>query len=317
MAPGLLYFPGHMWPGFLLRALPVQTTVLPEPLADHYSLHRPYAGRVSPDGAAFALVDSIAPSVVMVVDADGGRREAIAPAPDLPGPKPRRASQSLRTRMGLGAHGARLAQERLPASGRCGQWLPPRRRRNVVEQLFIDEQLRLQPMLCRQQRQLPAGAGAAARAAELRKTIRTGLCAAVCLCAANGTWAFGATVSLLLLSAQGGGGTGAAYSAYLDGAQDAVVAQLSARLERRQIPFVRADQCPRRTDYRDKCEAQLAEKLQRPESLGRELEQLINSMEGQPGVLFILPSMAVVVRARPEGGSMIQTLLRADFSRKD
>ena len=52
-------------------------------------------------------------------------------------------------------------------------------------------------------------------------------------------------------------------------------------------------------------------------SVRRELEQLINSMEDQPGVLFILPSMAVVVRARQEGGSVMQTMMRADFSRKD
>jgi hypothetical protein len=102
-----------------------------------------------------------------------------------------------------------------------------------------------------------------------------------------------------------------------DGAQQARATQLSARLQNRHIPFVRVDQCPRRLDHRGKCEAQLAEKLGRTGSAGGELDQLIHDMADQPGVLFVLPSMAVLGRARVEGGSVIRTMLRADFSRKD
>lgn len=316
MAPGMLYFPGDTRPGFLLRALPMKTTVLPETLADQYSLFAHTLAAISPDGAAFALVDSHeAPSMVMVVDADGGRRDAIAlPRTYLPEALDEhvnpyeRVWNWARTTLAWHRNAAGKWEVRTVAAAATPA--------NVVEELFLDDGSGYsQCFAASNTRCLPAWRSA--NAAQLQKLFGPDYAPPFAYVPPAATRAFGANVSLLLLSAQGGGGSGAAYSAYVDGAQEAVVAQLAARLERRHIAFVRADQCPRRTDYRGRCEALLAEKLQRGESVGRALEQLIAGMEDQPGVLFILPSMAVVVRARPEGGSMIQTLLRADFSRKD
>ena len=92
---------------------------------------------------------------------------------------------------------------------------------------------------------------------------------------------------------------------------------MSARLRESKTPFVRVDECPRRTGNDGKCEAQLVRQIKRPESQGRELEQLLDTWDEQDGVLFVMPSMVVAVRANAQGGSVIQTLLRADLSRKD
>lgn len=315
MAPGLLYFPGDTRPGFLLRALPVKSTVLPETLADQYSLFAHTLAAISPDGAAFALVDSHeAPSMVMVVDADGGRREAIGlPRTYLPEALDEyvnpyeRVWNWARTTLAWYKNADGKWEVRTAAAAASTP-------ANAVEELFLDDQSGY--------RQCFAASNASclrnwrgANAAELRKAFGADYAPPFAYVPQAPVQAFGANVRVLLFARLGFGGT--AYSAYVDGAQEALVAQLSARLQSRKIPFVRVDECPRRVDHRGKCEALLAEKLKRGESLGHELEQLIVSMEDQPGMLFILPSMAVVVRARPEGGSMIQTLLRADFSRKD
>ena len=316
LAPGLRYFPGQLQPGFLLQALPVRETVLPDPLAGIYSLHANTLAAISPDGTSFAMVDSDnAPSVVMVVDADGGRREAIglprtylAGLPDAQVHPYVRVWDWARTTFSWYKNGAGKWEVRTAAAASTPA--------NAVEELFIDEQSGY--------RQCFAASNAAclrtwraADAAQLRKTFGPDYAPPFAWVPQAATQAFGANVSLLLFSRLGFSGTGTAYSAYVDGGQEALAAQLSMRLQGRNIPFVRVDQCPPRLGHGGKCEALLAERLGRSESIGRELEQLINSMEDQPGVLFILPSMAVVVRARQEGGSVMQTMMRADFSRKD
>lgn len=314
MAPGLLYFPGQLQPGLLLRALPVKTTVLPDPLAGRYSLHANTLAAVSPDGTSFALVDSEdAPSVVLVADADGGYRDAIglprtylAEALDEHVNPYERVWSWARTSLAWRKNADGKWEVQPMAQVKAGA--------NPVEELFIDEQSGYAQCFAAGQ----AGClqdWRAAKAADLSKMFGQDYAPPFAYVPNATVQAFGAHVSMLLFARLGLSGTG--YSVYLDGSQDAIVAQLSARLKERHIPFVRVDQCPRRTDALGKCEAQLAEKLQRPESVGRELEQLINSMDGQSGVLLILPSMAIVVRAREEGGALIQTLLRADFSRKD
>ena len=314
MAPGLLYFPGQLQPGFLLHALPVKTTVLPEPLAGRYSLHASTLAAVSPDGTSFALVDSEdAPSVVLVVDADGTHRDALGlPRTYLAEPLDEHVNPYERV-----WSWARTSLAWRKNAG--GKWevqamAPARAATSPVEELFIDEQAGYAQCFAAGHAGCLPG-WRAARAAELGKMFGQDYAPPFAYVPNATVQAFGAQVSMLLFARLGLSGTG--YSVYLDGSQDAIVAQLSARLAQRHMPFVRVDQCPRRADAPGKCEAQLAQTLKRPESAGRELEQLINSMDGQPGVLLILPSMAIVVRAREEGGTLIQTLLRADFSRKD
>lgn len=317
LSPGARYFPGKQGPGFLLGAFPVKATVLPSPPEGDDSLYAYVLAAVSPDGKAFAYVNSeYAPSVVLVVDADGKRRDPI-PLPriylsDAPiyqfNPYERLWAWS-RTALAWHKNGAGSWEVRPEgiAPGAAGA-------RNAVEQLFISDQTGYRTCF--------AAANAACLpgwrrpdTAELRKALSGDGDAPFAYVPSAAASAFGARIGLLLFSR--GCCSVASYHLYLDGAPEAVAAQLSARLRDSQTPFVRVDECPRRVGNDGKCAAQLAQQLKRPESLGRDLEQLISSMEDEPGVLFVMPSMAVVVRANERGGSIIQTLLRADFSRKD
>jgi hypothetical protein len=318
LSPGVRYFPGKQRPGFLLGGLPVKITVLPSPPEGDDSLQATVLAAVSPDGKAFAYVDSeYAPAVVLVVDAQGKRRDPIplskiylADAPSYQFNPYERLWAWSRTAFAWhrnGEGGWEVRPEGV-APGTAGA-------RNAVEQLFISDQTGYRTCF--------AAANAACLpdwrrpdAAELRNIFsQDGSVppfAYVPLAPVN---AFGAKVGLLLLSR--GCCSVASYHLYLDGAPEAVAAQLSARLRESKTPFVRIDECPRRTSIDGKCAAQLAQQLKRPESLGRELEQLLDTWDGQDGVLFVMPSMAVAVRANERGGSIVQTLLRADFSRKD
>ncbi|MGK5027735.1 hypothetical protein [Janthinobacterium sp. RB2R34] len=313
LSPGKRYFPGQQSPGFLVSAFPLKATVLPRALDGGDSLQLHALASVSPDGKSFAYVDSAAaPAVVMVVDGDGKRREPI-PLPRIYLPQLAdeyanpyqplwdwsRAVLAWR-KSGAGSWDV-LPSGTAPGAAGAG---------NVVEQLFIDEQSGY--------RNCFAAANAAclpgwrAASATGKDAAGTPPFAYVPTAPVN---AFGAPVSQLLLSKTCCGV--ASYHLYLDAAPAAVVAQLSARLQSGKIPFVRTDQCPPRRGNEDKCAAQLAEKLKRPESQGRELEQLLNTLEPQQGVVFVMPTMAVAVRANEQGGSIIQTLMRADFSRQD
>lgn len=319
LSPGIRYFPVSQLPGFLVRAMPVTVTPLPKASNGGDSLQLHALAAVSPDGKSFAYVDDeAAPSVVMVIDGDGKRREPIA----LP-----------RTYLARQADEEANPYEPLWAWSRtalvwrkngAGSWdvLPKdivpgaAGGRNVVEQLFIDEQSGYRTCFAAANAACLPGWHAASTA-ELRKTYSSDAAHAppFAYVPSAPASAFGAPVSLLLLS--NNCCSTASYHLYLAAPPAAVVAQLSRRLQGSKIPFVRVDECPPRSGNDDKCAAQLAEKLQRPTSLARGLEQLLNTLEPQQGVVFVTPAMAVAVRANEQGGSMIQTLMRADFSRKD
>ena len=187
--------------------------------------------------------------------------------------------------------------------------------RNAVEQLFISDQTGYRTCCAATNAACQSG-WRTANAAELRKTFsKHGDAPPFAYVPSAPATAFGARVDLLLLS--GSCCRVPSYLLYLDGAPAAVAAQLSARLRESKTPFVRIDECPHRVGYDGKCAAQLAQQIKRPESQGRELEQLLDTWGEQDGVLFVMPSMAVAVRANERGGSVIQTMLRADLSRKD
>ena len=316
---GSRYFPGQQLPGFLVSAFPVKTTILPRALDDGESLQLRALASVSPDGKSFAYVDNeAAPGVVMVIDGDGKRREPIAlPRTWLAGQADEEANPYeplwawSRTALAWRKNGAGN-WDVLPsaiAPGAAGA-------RRVVEQLFLDEQSGYRTCFAAANAACLPG-WRAASAAELRKTYSRDAAHAppFAYVPSAPASAFGAPVSLLLLS--NNCCSVASYHLYLAAPPADIIAQLSARLQDSKIPFVRVDQCPPRSGNEDKCATQLAEKLQRPGSLRRELEQLLNTLEPQQGVVFVMPTMAVTVRANEQGGSMIQTLLRADFSRKD
>ncbi|NHQ90217.1 hypothetical protein [Janthinobacterium lividum] len=318
LSPGVRYFPVDQRPGFLLRGLPLKTTVLPSPPEGSVDLHAQVLAAISPDGTSFAFVDSeYAPSVVLVVDADGKRRDPIplpriylADAPTYQFNPYERLWAWSRTALAWHKNGAGSWEVRPDgvAPGAAGA-------HNVVEQLFISDQTGYRTCFAAANAAcLPGWRGA--DAAEQRKTfVWGGDAPPFAYVPVAPAAAFGARVGLLLLS--GGCCRVPSYHLYLDGAPAAVAAQLSARLRESKTPFVRVDECPRRTGNDGKCEAQLAQRLKRPESLGRELEQLLDTWDEHDGVLFVMPSMAVAVRANEQGGSVIQTLLRADLSRRD
>ena len=318
LSPGVRYFPGGQRPGFLLRGLPLKTTVLPSPPEGDDRLQAVVLAAISPDGTAFAFVDSeYAPSVVLVVDADGKRRDPI-PLPRIYlGDAPRyqfnpyeRLWAWSRTAFAWHKNGAGSWEVRPAgvAPGAAGV-------RNVAEQLFISDQTGYRSCFAAANAAcLPGWRGA--NAAELYRIFsRGGDAPPFAYVPPAPVAAFGAGVGLLLLS-RGCCGV-PSYHLYLDGEPAAVAAQLSARLRESKTPFVRVDECPRRTGNDGKCEAQLVRQIKRPESQGRELEQLLDTWDEQDGVLFVMPSMVVAVRANAQGGSVIQTLLRADLSRKD
>lgn len=321
MAPGLLYFPGQLWPGFLLRAQPqaVVQSMLPDPLAGPYSLHANTLASISPDGAAYALVNSeYAPLVVMVVDAQGSHRDAIGlPVTYLAGLEDSR-DETANPYQRLWDWAGKALSWRRNAGGRWevrpvfADAAPELN--NPLEELFLDEQRGYRHCFA------PDNAGCLpgwrkAASNEVQQAFSPGYAPPFAYAPVAPAQAFGAPVSLLLFARMGLGGAG--YTLQLDGEPGAVAAQLTARLAQRRIAYVRTDQCPRRTDTIDKCKALLVQKFSRPESQARELEQLVSSMEGRPGVLFILSHTAFVVRPGEQGGSLLQTLFRADFSRQD
>lgn len=316
LSPGNRYFPAQQLPGFLVSAFPVRTTALPRALHGGDSLQLHVLASISPDGKSFAYADSTtAPSVVMVVDGDGQRREPIPlPRTYLPELTDEHANpyQPLwdwsRTALAWRKNGAG-SWDVLPKPAAPGV-------HQVIEQLFIDEQSGYRTCFAAANAACLPG-WRAASAAELRQTFDKDATDAppFAYVPSAPASAFGAPVRLLLLSKTCC--AVASYHLYLAAAPADIVAQLSARLQESKIPFVRVDQCGPRTGNQDKCAAQLAEKLKRPESQGRELEQLLNTLEPQQGVVFVLPTLAVMVRANEQGGSIIQTLMRADFSRAD
>ena len=318
LAPGVRYFPVSQLPGFLVSAMPVTITPLPRASAGGDSLQLHDLAAVSPDGKSFAYVDSeYAPSVVMVVDADGKRRAPIplprfylADAPIYDFNPYEQLWVWSRTSLAWYRNGA-------------GRWdVQPKGidpaaagTRNVVEQLFIDDQTGYRTCFAATNRACLPG-WRAANAAELRLTHGKGDDAPPFAYAPlEPVTAFGQKVNVLLFAGICCGV--ASYHLYLDGAPDAVVAQLAARLRESRTPFVRVDQCPPRSGNDGKCAAQLAQQLGRPESMGRQLENMLDTMEAQHGVMFVMPSLAVLVRAGEQGGSVLQTVMRADFSRKD
>ena len=318
LAPGIRYFPVSQLPGFLVNAMPVAITPLPKASNGGDSLQLHALAAVSPDGKSFAYVDSeYAPSVVMVVDADGRRREP------LPLPRFYLADEPVYVgnpyaHLWAWSRGA-LAWHKNAA----GSWdVEPEGMAPVtsdagkaVEQLFISDQTGYRSCFAAAHRACLPG-WRAASAAELRMAQARGDEAPPFAYAPQqAVTAFGGQVRLLRFA--GDCCAVPSYHLYLDSAPDAVAAQLSARLRQGKTPFVRVDQCPRRSGNDGKCAAQLAQQLGRPESQGRALENLLDIMEDQQGVVFVMPTLAVAVRANGQGGSMIQTLMRADFSRKD
>ena len=318
LAPGIRYFPVSQLPGFLVSAMPVAITPLPKASNGGDSLQLHALAAVSPDGKSFAYVDSeYAPSVVMVVDADGRRREP------LPLPRFYLADEPVYVgnpyaHLWAWSRGA-LAWHKNAA----GSWdVEPEGMAPVtsdagkaVEQLFISDQTGYRSCFAAAHRACLPG-WRAASAAELRMAQARGDEAPPFAYAPQqAVTAFGGQVRLLRFA--GDCCAVPSYHLYLDSAPDAVAAQLSARLRQGKTPFVRVDQCPRHSGNDGKCAAQLAQQLGRPESQGRALENLLDTMEDQQGVVFVMPTLAVAVRANGQGGSMIQTLMRADFSRKD
>ena len=318
LSPGIRYFPVSQLPGFLVSAMPVTVTPLPKASNGGDSLQLHALAAVSPNGRSFAYVDSeYAPSVVMVVDADGRRREP------LPLPRFYLADEPVY----VGNPYARLWDWSRGAlswyKNAAGSWdVQPEGMVPVqadagraVEQLFISDQTGYRSCFAATHRACLPG-WCAANPAELRGAHVEGDEAPPFVYAPQqAVTAFGGQVRVLQFS--GHCCAVPSYHLYLDGAPEAVVAQLSARLRQAKTPFVRVDQCPRRSGNDDKCAAQLAQQLGRPKSQGRALENMLDSVEEQQGVLFVMPTLAVMVRANGQGGSTIQTVMRADFSRTD
>lgn len=318
LAPGIRYFPVSQLPGFLVSAMPVAITPLPTAANGGDSLQLHALAAVSPDGKSFAYVDSeYAPSVVMVVDADGRRREP------LPLPRFYLADQPVYAgnpyaHLWAWSRGALSWYKNAAGSWDVepeGMAPVPADAGRAVEQLFISDQTGYRSCFAAAHRACLPG-WRAASAAELRTAQSQGdEVPPFAYAPQQAVTAFGGQVQLLRFA--GDCCAVPSYHLYLDGAPDAVAAQLSTRLRQGKTPFVRVDQCPRRSGNDGKCAAQLAQQLGRPESQGRALENLLDTMEEQQGVAFVMPTLAVMVRANGQGGSIIQTLMRADFSRKD
>lgn len=330
VAAGMRYFPGSFKSGFLLRAFPFRQIVLPDVPKDSGLRANTLAG-IAPDGKSFAYVDSeYAPAVVMVVDA-GGKWRAPIPLPKIYLAEHHgdvnpyiRLWDWARTTLAWHRNGAGEwdVQPTAAAFGaaqpgkarKSGQLGKPGKIGNPPEELFISDQSGYRTCFAASNAACLA-TWRAANAAELA-AFPDGQAPLFAYVPLAPTEVFGAQVSMLMYENSCCTRHSAGYSVYLDGTPEAVIAQFAKRLASRKIPFVRVDQCPLRTDERETCASQLKERLHRPQSVGRDLERAIDSMKDD-GVMFVMPTMAVMVRARKEGGTEMATVLRADFSRED
>ncbi|MES2161525.1 MAG: hypothetical protein V4476_10250 [Pseudomonadota bacterium] len=311
---GVRYFPRAETPGGLFSVFPAKTKELPQPVdllkrLDAYTL-----AAISPDETSFAYVDSMeAPTLVLVVDANGERRDPIPiPRVELP-PRPGPAINPYERVWSW--FNATYAWQRDGNGKWSAKAVAPAERAaaNPVEEIFISDRTGYRSCF--------TAADAyclttwhQASSAEVAKEEPDDAAQPLVYAPSIPTQAFGANAKLLVYQRSFSSNSG--YLLYTDATPALVAAEYVKRLERRKIPFVRSDQCPKSNDGGADCDAQLKSRL----NITRRYDDwLIRRLRntGPGATVFVLPDLVISLSASALGSTVIQTVYRGDLLRAE
>ncbi|WP_175016937.1 hypothetical protein [Massilia sp. YMA4] len=303
IAPGVRYFPSNG--GVLLSGFPLRVQKLPAGL-DCCTGHIGQLAGTAPDGSAYAYADSRKePGAILVVDADGTKREPV-PLPVTPTTA---STQDLSPHTPL----LRWFQSSFAWTKNAqGKWnaapvaAAPQGKGVAAEDVFLDVPAGYRRCFATDNASCEPG-WRLLQAGELPTLFKDGYVPPYSYAPPQGMRAFGAPVTALIASRIGYGGTG--YYLYVDASAEQVVAAFTRRLRERKLPFVRVDECPR-TDYGNPdCAAQLGERLGWRRKLDYSLEGALR-WRPESGAMFVLPTIAVAIVAEEGGATRISTLAR-------
>lgn len=308
--PGRRYLPRRYHSndaGFLLDLDPIRLHLLPlgstgitEPMITTLAA-------VSPDGRAYAYVDSRAtPSAITIVTADGDQRDPVAlpltelvsNAPDINPYEPLRSW---------------FATSYIWETDRAGVWnIVPHRpvsasssMTDTLEDLFTDATYGYRQCFAPGNRHCLPGWELVKEPEAL-----TGFC-----CNPSATYAptksvkaFDARVVALSLRRLNNGGSG--YGLVVESDATKLVATLERRLRKRKIPFVRADRCPDLATSHESCERKLHDTInwQHPPNNTSVLSRIL--FEAEKNIVFLTPTLAFGLYPDDRGRTWILPLAR-------
>lgn len=310
LGPGRRYLPRRYHSndaGFLLDLDPIRLHLLPlgstgitEPMITTLAA-------VSPDGRAYAYVDSRAtPSAITIVTADGDQRDPVAlpltelvsSAPDINPYEPLRSW---------------FATSYIWETDRAGVWnIVPRRpvsasssMTDTIEDLFTDATYGYRQCFAPGNRHCLPGWELVREPEAL-----TGFC-----CNPSATYAptksvkaFDARVVALSLRRLNNGGSG--YGLVVESDATKLVATLERLLRKRKIPFVRADRCPDLATSHESCERKLLDTInwQHPPNNTSVLSRIL--FEAEKNTVFLTPTLAFGLYPDDRGRTWILPLAR-------
>ena len=304
ISPGMRYFPRNG--GALVKGFPIQVQPLPDGL-DCCGVWIGMLAGTAPDGTSYAYTDSREePAAIVVVDADGQMREPV-PLP--------RATTTPDAKLDLSPHSPLLrwfgASFQWTRNAQ-GKWnaLPlapaPKAGPAPVEELFLDAATGYRQCFATDNTTCQPG-WRRLRGGELPAIFKDGYMPPHTYAPPQATRAFGAPVSALLLGRTGYGGAG--YHLFVDDKVESVIVAYTRRLRARQLPFVRVDECPRSEHDWPECADAFRRQLGWQQKLDYAFEEALH-WRPQDGAMFVLPTVAVNIRAMDNGGTQIVTLAR-------
>ncbi|NVD74438.1 hypothetical protein HUX88_28550 [Duganella sp. BJB1802] len=316
---GARYFPGVSTPGFLLSVFPMKVQVLPAPFNERRDkLWIQSLASISPDQKSFAYVDSLdEPSSLLVADDNGESRDALPiPIVSLPREPDPKVNPYERVR-------AWFDQSYTWQRNAEGKWdivpiapVAPEHRNtaNPLEEIFLTEAGGYRNCFITAHKGCASG-WRQATAGEMNREFGEDYTPPFVYAPVTPMQAFGANAKLVLLRRVHFSGSG--YTLFAESTPEKVVAEISRRLQQRKITFVRVDQCPRGEDNkRSDCDALIKSNLGKQGRNGYGLDEVIHAGE-TGGTVFVMRNLAVVVLSSKNGGTMIATIFRQDFSRGD
>ncbi|MCC2972429.1 hypothetical protein [Massilia sp. IC2-476] len=293
--------------GFLLGIDPFRLQLLPEGSDGAAAPSINTLASVSPDGRVYAYADSrVTPSAIMVVAADGGRRDPVAlPLTALPTANlPANPYDALRAWFG-----ASYTWE----ADHTGAWDIAARRppgktpdlADALEELFTDAALGYRNCFAPGNPHCLQGWERAQDAEAL-----TGACcnSPFTYAPAAPVKAFGRPAVALSLRKLSEGGSG--YTLLVEGQPVDLATALEQRLRRRKVPFVRADHCPGLADSHVACERKLRDAInwQHPPNDTAVLWRILQ--EAEENIIILTPTLALALYPDGGGRTWMVTLAR-------
>ncbi len=311
---GVRYFPRAETPGGLFSVFPAKTRELPQPVdllkrLDAYTL-----AAISPDETSFAYVDSMeAPTFILVVDANGERRDPIPiPRVQLP-PRPGPAINPYERVWSW--FNATYTWQRDSNGKWSAKTVAPAERAaaNPVEEIFLSDRTGYRSCFTAADAYCLTSWHQAS-SAEVAKEEPGDAAQPLVYAPSIPIKAFGANAKLLVYQRSFWRNSG--YLLYTDATPAQVVAQYVQRLERRKIPYVRSDQCPGSDNGSVDCNALLKSRL----NITRRYDDwLIRKLRnaGPGATMFVLPDLVISFSTSEQGSTAILTVYRGDLARAE